>query len=162
MKLLFSVRDSMAQYCADTGLYDLAAKYYGMLLQSSSDPNQTSRITAGLLDVNLRSGRTESVKQLVANFLLSADLLPDAEIAEVLDNYFTANQNSQQAGQTFLAIASINVSVDNPRPFWSSQLEGWKTLVKITPNIPGEPNVSAESNAPTEPNAPAEPNVSAL
>ncbi len=162
MKLLFSVRDSMAQYCADTGLYDLAAKYYGMLLQSSSDPNQTSRITARLLDVNLRSGRTESVKQLVANFLLSADLLPDAEIAGVLDNYFTANQNSQQAGQTFLALASIKVSVDNPRPFWSSQLEGWKTLVKITPNIPGEPNVSAESNAPTEPNAPAEPNVSAL
>ena len=137
-------------------LYGLAAKYYGILLQSSPDPNQTSEITAKLLDVHLRSGQIESVKQIVANFLLSADLLPDAEITKVLDNYFTANQNSEQAGQTFLALASIKISDHNPRPFWSKQLESWKALVKITSNVLAEPNI------PAEPNVPAEPNISIL
>ncbi len=150
MKLLFSVRYAMAEHYTGTGLYGLAAKYYGTLLQSGSDPNQVSQITSKLLDVDLRSSQTESAKQLVANFLLSEDLSPDAEITRVLDDYFTANQNSRQAGQTFLALASIKVSDQNPRPLWFKQLESWKTFVKIP----------SETSA--EPNAPAEPNVSNL
>lgn len=155
MQLLFSVRYSMAEHCADAGLYGLAAKYYGLLLQSGSDPNQTSQLTARLLDVNLRSGQTESVKQLVANVLLSEDLLPDVEISKALSNYFTTNQNSEQAGQIFLALVSIKVPVDSPRPFWSKQLEDWKSLVKISPKASAEPNMPAEPNVPVGPNVPA-------
>ena len=163
LPLLFSVRRSMADYCASSELYGLAAKYYGILLQSKSesDANQTSEITSRLLNVDLRSGQIESVKQLVANVLLSSDLLPDAEVSKVLDNYFTANQDSEQTGRIFLAIASIKVSDQNPRPFWSKQLEGWKRLVKIAPSVPAEPNTPAGQNIPAEPNAVAEPNVSA-
>lgn len=149
-QLLFSVRYSMADFCADSALYDLAAKYYGILLQSDPDPNQAPSITAKLLDAHLRSGQTESAKQIVANFLLSADLSPTAKIAGVLDNYFSANQDSQSAGQVFLALDSIKVSDQNSRPLWVKQLESWKSLVKITPNVS------------VEPNAPAEPNVAAL
>jgi HEAT repeat protein len=155
-KLLFSVRYSMAQHYADAGLYDLAAKYYGVLLQSSSDPNQISRLTTKLLDVDLRWGRTDSVKQLVANFLLSADISPDAEITGVLDDYFAANRDSRQAEQILLALASIKVSDQDPRPLWFKHLEDWKALIKITPSASVEPNVSAG------PNTPAEPNVSAM
>ena len=162
LPLLFSVRRSMADYCASSELYGLAVKYYGILLQSSSDANQTSEITARLLDVNLRSGQIESVKQLVANVLLSADLLPDAEVSKVLDNYFITNQDPEQASQIFLTLASIKVSDQNPRPLWSRQLEGWKKLVKITPHIPAEPNIPAEPSVSAEPNVPAEPNASIL
>jgi len=145
-KLLFSVRYSMADFCADSALYDLAAKYYGVLLQSNPGPNQASDITAKLLNVHLRSGQTEPAKQLVANFLLSEDLPPDAEITRVFDNYFTANQNSLQAGQTLLAFASIKISQQNPRPLWFKRLEDWKSLVKIMPDASVEPNISAEPN----------------
>jgi HEAT repeat protein len=151
-QLLFSVRFAMANFCNESAIYDLAAKYYGILLQSNPDPNKASDITARLLDVHLHSGQIESATQIVANFLLTADLSPKAEITGVLDNYFTANQNSEQAGEAFSALASINISDQNPRPFWSRQLEIWKTLVKITSRTSVEPNVPAESNAPAEPN----------
>ncbi len=156
MQLLFSVRYSMAEYCADLALYELAAKYYGILLQSGFDPNQTPQITAKLLDVHLRSGQTESAKQIVANFLLSSDFLPDTEIPKVLDNYFTANKDTEQAEHIFGALASIKIPADNPRPLWTEQLEGWKILVKITPKMPAEPNSPAEANMVIEPNTSAE------
>jgi hypothetical protein len=157
--LLFSVRSLMAQYYADTGLYELAAKYYGLLLQSSSDSNQTSLITARLLDVDLRSGHIESVKQLVTNFLLSADLAADAEIRKVLEDYFTANQHSSKVGQTFATLASIKISVDTPRPLWFKQLEDWESLIKNDPNTSLEPNISTQPSSPksAEPNAAAVP-----
>ncbi|MGA2915848.1 MAG: hypothetical protein ABSE89_07455 [Sedimentisphaerales bacterium] len=154
-KLLFSVQYAMADFCADSQLYGLAAKYYGALLQSDPDPNQASDITAKLLEVRLHSGQIESAKQIVANYLLSADLSPDAEMNKVLDNYFTASPSPDSAGQTYLAIASIKTS-GNPHPFWQRQLEAWKKLVKVPSGKPAEPNAPAESNTPAEPNVSAD------
>jgi hypothetical protein len=125
-------------------------------LQSGFDSNQTPQITAKLLDVHLHSGQTESAKQIIANFLLSSDFLPDMEVSKVLDNYFTANKNTEQAEHIFGALALIKIPADNPRPLWTEQLEDWKILVKITPKMPAEPNISAGPNVPAEPNASAE------
>jgi len=151
---LFSIQYAMADFCAQGQLYDLAAKYYGTLLQENPDPNQTSVITAKLLNVRLRSGQAEFAKQIVANFLLSADLSSDGPMSKVLDDYFTASQ-SPDSGQIYLALASIKTS-GNQRPSWNKQLEAWKKYVKFAPEKPTEPNVSEE------PNIPSESNVSAL
>jgi hypothetical protein len=125
-------------------LYGLAAKYYGMLLQTAADPNEKQQLTSKLLDVNLRSGQTESVKQLLSNILLSSDIGPNAKVSKVLNNYFSENQNAQTIKQMFFAIAAIKLPADNPCPLWSRQIESWRELLKIDSVVPAGPNTPAE------------------
>ncbi|MBN1787067.1 MAG: hypothetical protein JW806_01580 [Sedimentisphaerales bacterium] len=152
MQLLFSIRYSMAQYCSDLEWYDLAAKYYGILLQSGFDPAQAPQITAKLLNVHLYSGQAEAVKQIVTNFLLSSDFLPDAELAMVLNDYFMKNKDAQQSKRIFDAIASIKIPADNPRPLWTAQLEEWEVFMKLILKMKEDPNISEKSDMPAEPN----------
>ncbi|MDD5011970.1 MAG: HEAT repeat domain-containing protein, partial [Phycisphaerae bacterium] len=102
---LISIRRMLAEYYSESSLYGLAAKYYGMLLQTAADPNEKRQLTVSLLDVNLRSGQSESVKQLLANVLLSSDIRPNSEISQVLNDYFTQNMNTQTTKQIFFAVA---------------------------------------------------------
>jgi tetratricopeptide (TPR) repeat protein len=133
LKLLFSIRRTMAECYKDSGLYGQAAKYYGLLLQSNPDPNEIPVITAKLLAVHLYSGQAESAKQIVSNILLSSDILPDTDAAKTLNDYFTANQSLETAKQMFEILASIKTPVDEPRPLWSEQLEKWGKFFKTEP-----------------------------
>ena len=143
---LNKIRNMLAEYYASASLYGLAAKYYGMLLLTATDPNNKEQLTAGLLNVNLRSGQTESVKQLLANTLLSSDIKPDSAVAKVVNNYFTNNPNDQMAKQMFSALAATKLPADSKRPLWTKQLEEWGKLLKITYPAPAEPNVPAGPN----------------
>ncbi len=141
---LTSLRRTLAEHYAASSLYGLATKYYGMLLLVATDPNEKEQLTAKLLDVNLRAGQTESAKQLLANVLLSSDIGPDAEISKVLDRYFSEKQEKEVAKQILLALSTIKVPVNAPRPLWSSRLDSWQKLLKAVP---------AESNAPSDQNS---------
>ncbi len=143
---LISIRRMLAEHYAESSLYGLAAKYYGMLLQTAADPNEKRQLTARLLDVNLRFGQTESVKQLLANVLLSSDIRPNSVISRVLNDYFTQNPNTQTIKQMFFAIASINLPQDTPRPLWFKQVKDWQKLLQIDSIIPASPNTPAEPN----------------
>jgi hypothetical protein len=149
---LTSLRRALAEHYAETSLYGLAAKYYGMLLQGATDPNEKERLTADLLNVNLYSGQTESVKQLLSNILLSSDIGPNAKISNVLDGYFKISLVSsiypkyETAKQMFSAIAAIKTPTDNPRPLWSGQIEDWRKLFKTDSATPAGPNTPAEPN----------------
>ena len=146
---LLTLRRMLADQYAATSLYGLAAKYYGMLLLSATDPNEKEQLTAKLLDVDLRSGQIESAKQLLANVLLSSDIHPDTAVAKVLNNYFSQNQDAQMAKQMFLSFAVINIAPNNPRPQWSGQLESWQKLLEVTSSAAAESNTPADHNSKT-------------
>jgi HEAT repeat protein len=143
---LISIRRMLAEYYSESSLYGLAAKYYGMLLQTAADPNEKRQLTVKLLDVNLRSGQSESVKQLLANVLLSSDIRPNSEIARVLNDYFTQNPNTQTTKQMFFAVAAVKSSEGASRPLWSKQVKDWQKLLQIDSLIPAAPNTPAEPN----------------
>ncbi|MDD5134853.1 MAG: HEAT repeat domain-containing protein [Phycisphaerae bacterium] len=144
LKLLFSIRRTMAHRYADSELYGQAARYYGLLLQSNPDPNEVPVITAKLLAVHLYSGQTESAKQIVSNILLSSDISPDTDVAKTLNDYFTTNQTAETAKQMFGVFASIKTPVGETRPLWSEQIEKWGNFFKTTPVSPvAEPNSAA-------------------
>jgi HEAT repeat protein len=152
--MLTSLRRTLAEYYADASLYGPAAKYYGMLLQTATDPNEKEKLTAGLFNVDLRSGQVESAKQLLTNILLSTDIKPNMEISKVLNSYFSQSQDPKAAKQMFLAFAAIKIPAENPRPLWSAQIADWRELLKITstapapvgPNVPAGPNIPADAN----------------
>jgi HEAT repeat protein len=126
--LLFSIRRTMAKHYSESGLYVQAAKYYGLLLQSNIDPNEVPAITAKLLDAHLRSGQTESAKQIVTNMLLSLDITPDTAAARILDGYFMSNQSLETAKQILQSLASIEMPAGIERPAWKQQIEKWQKL----------------------------------
>jgi hypothetical protein len=139
----------LADQYAATSLYGLAAKYYGMLLLATTDPNEKEQLTAKLLDVDLRSGQIESAKQLLANVLLSSDIPGDTAAAKVLNNYFSQNQDVQMAKQMFLSFTSINIAPNNSRPQWSGQLGNWQKLLEAASAAVAESNTPADHNSKT-------------
>jgi HEAT repeat protein len=146
---LLSLRRMLADQYAATSLYGLAAKYYGMLLLATTDPNEKEQLTAKLLDVDLRSGQIESAKQLLANVLLSSDIPGDTAAAKVLNNYFSQNQDVQMAKQMFLSFTSINIAPNNSRPQWSGQLGNWQKLLEAASAAVAESNTPADHNSKT-------------
>lgn len=127
-ELLISIRRAMAKHYGDSGLYVQAAKYYGLLLQSNIDSGEVPAVTTKLLDAHLRSGQTESAKQIVTNMLLSSDISSDAAVAKIIDGYFTSNRNSETAKQMLQLFASIQMPVGIDRPAWNRQIEKWQNL----------------------------------
>lgn len=140
-ELLISIRRSMARHYSESGLYGQAAKYYGLLLQSNIDPNEVPAITAKLLDVHLRSGQTESAKQIITNMLLSSDIPSNAAVAKIIDSYFTSNRSSETAKQILQSLALIQMPAGIERPAWNQQIEKWQKL--FAEKTVAEPNVPA-------------------
>ena len=143
---LLSLRRMLADHYAAASLYGLASKYYGMLLLTTTDPNEKEQLTARLLDVDLHSGQVESARQLLANVLLSSDIKPDTVISNVLNNYFSQNQDAPAAKQIFLSLAAVKITSNNLRPLWSAQLQDWRKLLKITSVVPSESNTPSDQN----------------
>jgi hypothetical protein len=143
---LLSLRHMLADQYSAASLYGLASKYYGMLLLTATDPNEKEQLTARLLDVDLRSGQAESARQLLANILLSSDIKPNTEISNVINNYFSQNQDAPAAKQIFLAFAAVKITSKNPRPLWSAQLANWQKLLKITSGASSESNIPSDQN----------------
>jgi len=140
---LVSLRRTLAEHYAAASLYGLAVKYYGMLLLTVTDPNEREQLTAKLLQVDLRSGQTESAKQLLANALLSSDIGPDEEFSKVLDKYFSENQESEAAKQILRALAAVEIPAGSKYPLWSGQMKKWKKLLEVSSVMPAGPNTPA-------------------
>ncbi|OHB49610.1 MAG: hypothetical protein A2Y10_15635 [Planctomycetes bacterium GWF2_41_51] len=145
---LMVLRRTLADSYAEAKQYAQAAKYLGMLLQSAADSNDREYLTSRLLEVNIYDGQAESAKQLIANILLSSDIGEDKKVSNVLNQYFSDNQDKERCSKIFRAIASIQLSDAAKYPLWTAQIVKWRTLLKInlTPSGPNIP-VVADSNS---------------
>ena len=138
--LLKPIRQSLAQRYTQSASYGLAAKYYGILIQDSTDTNERSILTNNMLEVHLLAGQVESAKQLVANILLTGDISGDSLTAQALNKHFTQNKNSQISEQILTAIGTIEITAANPRPQWQQLLANFKTLLTKPAETADQPN----------------------
>jgi HEAT repeat protein len=145
---LTSVRRQLADSYAQASLYVPAAKYYGILLQATADPNEKEELTAKLLNVNIRGGQIESAKQLVNNVLLAGDIDPQRKVAQTLDKYFAANRGKEHAAKILRAFASIELPKNARYPLWAEQIAKWRIMTANPSQQPAEPN-----NAPAVPDS---------
>jgi len=131
---LTSLRHILADCYADASLYAQAAKYYGILLQAAVDVNEKENLTARLLDVNIRDGQTDAAKQLLTNILLSGDIGADNKMCQVLDKYFSENQDRDRIRKIFNAITSIKLPAPaaGKYPLWTVQVSKWRNMLKIS------------------------------
>jgi len=133
--LLGLIRYRLAETYNNAQLYGLAAKYYGIILENCSDPNERDRIVAAMLAVHLHAGQVESAKQLMANILLTRDLQPEGLILKTLKDYFSSAQKNRTIQQVLTAFASIETA-DSPRPLWQQYLEEWQSRMPSPPSPP--------------------------
>jgi HEAT repeat protein len=133
----------LADSYADALLYVPAAKYYGVLLQNTSDPNEKEELTARLLDVNIRGGQIESAKQLLTNALLTGDIGPDRKVAETLNKYFSENRGKDRARKVLRTLAAIELPKNAQYPLWTEQTAKWRVMSANPPKTPAEPNQTA-------------------
>ncbi len=141
----------LADSYADALLYVPAAKYYGVLLQNTSDPNEKEELTARLVDVNIRGGQIESVKQLLTNMLLAGDIGPDRKVAEILNKYFSENRGKDRAGKLLRTLAAIELPKNAQYPMWTDQMARWRVMSANASKTPADPNKAAvitDSNSP--------------
>lgn len=125
-KMLINIRIKLADAYAESGEFERAAEYFGLLLASDISAEEKEVILARLLDAHLRSQNTEAVVGLVSNYLLERDLAVDSDLAATIDDYF-ANPCAKCDPKT-LFNAMVKIKPTAPRPQWSQKLNNWKKL----------------------------------
>ena len=122
LEMLKIVQEAMAQLYSESGKFEKAAEYLGMLRQDAQSDEENERILASLLDVYLRWPNVEAAAQLVDNSLLERDLGSDDVIIRTIDDYLS--NSSVGADPNELLRAFSNIEADD-RPIWAEQLKRW-------------------------------------
>ena len=134
-ELLGNVRLKLAACYEKCAQYDMAAKYYGLLLAESLDPNERDALTGAMLGVHLmKGGQFEQVGQLVTNQLLTKDLGKTDTIVVAIGEYL---HQASEAESSTLINALKAIKTESPRPLWQGQLLKWAAPATIVePNKP--------------------------
>ncbi|MCD4830698.1 MAG: hypothetical protein K8R02_02690 [Anaerohalosphaeraceae bacterium] len=144
-QLLNDIRKSMAEYYKTQAMYEPAARYFGILLQNTTDPNQQSLIKNNILQVHLSSGQIESAKQLLSNVLLTSDIPEQSPISKTLNSFFENNPEPNALPEVLNSLKSIKTPDKQARPQWQKLLDKWENT--IAPPASPEPVPIAEPNS---------------
>jgi HEAT repeat protein len=123
LQMLKNVREQLATLYKQTGAYEQAAKYLGILQSEAKDAEERDRILAELLDAYLRWPSVDAATTLVDNCLLEKDLGPNSVIVLAIDNYLSEPPTGTDPNIALKALAEINTS--NKRPKWLMQVKIW-------------------------------------
>jgi len=139
--VLKNVRGYLASLYSNTGRYERAAEYLGLLLKSAETKEQKDAIVGSLVRVYLRWPNQQAVVQLVANRLLEKDLGPDDVVVRRVDEFLAEPPKGADTMAIFEALKNIKAG-DN-RPDWQSQLELWSQRL-------GRPQPAAKPSKPAD------------
>jgi HEAT repeat protein len=123
LQMLRNVREKLAYLYKNTGAFEQAANYLGMLQTESKIPEEREKILAALLDAYLRWPNVEAAAKIVDNCLLEKDLEPNNVIVLAIDDYFNKPPVGADPNVVLKAISEINPS--GSRPKWLEQVKLW-------------------------------------
>jgi len=138
--ILRNLRTKIAGHYRQTGQFDKAAKYFGMLLEGADESGERDDILACLVDVQLRAGWFPATADLVANRLLEKDLTPDDVVLREISRFLAGTKNTADQKELLGALEAIETT--QARPMWTEQLKLWRERFGIFATD-GEPNKSA-------------------
>ena len=128
-------RRKLADLYRQSGQYDLAAKYYGLLFASTQAGPERDVIVAALLDVRLKSGNIEAAKNLIANRLLEKELDSNDVFVTRIEEYLK-DAGGTEAKKFIDLLGQIEAK---DKVVWAEQLQQWhQTFVsaeKISPEV---------------------------
>jgi HEAT repeat protein len=123
LQMLKNVREKLADLYKQTGAYEQAVKYLGILQSEAKDAEERDKILAKLLDAYLRWPSMDAATTLVDNCLLQRDLEPNSVIVLAIDNYLSEPPAGTDPNIALKALAEIKPP--NKRPRWLMQVRTW-------------------------------------
>ena len=139
--ILRNLRIKLANHYKQTGQFEKAAKYLGMLLEEADESGQRDDILAYLVDVQLQAGWYSATAKLLANRLLEKDFTPDDAVMLEIGRFLAGSENATNKKELLEALESIETT--QARPMWTAQLKLWREQFGIL-DTDGEPNKSAQ------------------
>ena len=121
---LRDIKGRLAKFYANSGKFELAAKYLGLLRETAQSTEQKEVILADLLDVYLKWPNAEAVAALIANRLSEKDFDANDIIMRRLDSYFVNLPLAVDPNVILKKLSKIKLA--EPRPKWTQQLRHWK------------------------------------
>jgi HEAT repeat protein len=123
LEMLKNIRATLAALYKQTGAYEQAAKYLGILQSEAKEAEERDKILAELLDAYLRWPSLDAATTLVDNCLLEKDLEPNSVIVLAIDNYLREPPAGVDPNVALKALNDINPSRERPK--WLMQVKRW-------------------------------------
>ncbi len=124
--LIMRTREKLSELYAEKGEYDKAVEHVVLLREATDDEQRKTALLNQQIELNLRAGNAEAVKNLIANQLLENDLGGNDKIIQILEGYFD-DAESEQAMQVLAALENIDIS-DYDRPEWDEHIDRWSAI----------------------------------
>ena len=140
------VSEKLAGLYLGANKFEEAAKYYGIIF-NGSEGEQKNQARINLLDVYLKSAKTDLAKQIIANLLLEKDLAGNDAVIVKLNEYFAKDAIALADRQIFLSELK-QIALQTEMPLWQQNLDRWEELLAA---IPVPPEAGKEPNEPNQP-----------
>jgi HEAT repeat protein len=121
------IRQKLADLYYETGRYEQAEDYLGILYDMAQTPEGKKVILPNLLDACLRGSKLERTTELVKNCLTEGDLGPNSIVVQTINNFFIAPPAGVDPNKVLEVL--IAVKVPQGRPQWNQQLKSWIDLM---------------------------------
>jgi HEAT repeat protein len=121
------IRQKLADLYYETGRYEQAGDYLGILYDMAQTPEGKKVILPNLLDACLRGSKLERTTELVKNCLTEGDLDPNSIVVQKINNFFIAPPAGVDPNKVLEVL--IAVKVPQGRPQWNQQLKSWIDLM---------------------------------
>jgi HEAT repeat protein len=122
-EMLKAVRNRLAQLYSQSGKFDQAAKYWGLLREGAETTEEKEAISGKLIDVYLKWPNVEAAAQLVENSLLEKDLDPNNVVIVLIESHLAETASEADPNEILEALTGIELAV--ARPKWARQLRHW-------------------------------------
>jgi len=123
IEMLKDIREKLALAYNESGEFERAAEYLGMLREVAQTAEEKEAILASLLDVYLKWPNVEAAAQLVDNCLLEKDLGSGSVIVLSIDRYLAEPPVTSDPNAMLEALAKIETP--EARPLWAEQMKRW-------------------------------------
>ena len=117
------IRKRLAGLYYETGQFEQAADYLGILYEIAQTPESKEAILPNLLDACLQGSKLERAAELVSNCLKQGDLDPNSVIVKSINNYFSKPPVGFDPNEVLKVL--VSVKVPEGRPKWQQQLKNW-------------------------------------
>ena len=123
------IRKKLAKLYSQTGEFEQAAEYLGLLYQVAQTPEEKEVILADLLDVYLDWPSIQDAVNLIANRLSITDLGVNDFTVRSIENYLSKPSDGTDSAVLLAELAKITVG---SRPKWAKQIKNWTKRLDLS------------------------------
>lgn len=117
------IHKRLAELYYETGQYEQAVDYLGILYEIAQTPEAKEEILPKLLDASMRGSKLERTAELVKIYLANGDLDPGSIVAMSINNYFNNPPVGADPNEVLKVLVAIKTLQNRPK--WEQQLKNW-------------------------------------